>query len=159
MLFKHYICTEALQFHAASVRQNNSFLFGTQAVEAGRKVQELQSELAELYKRHSKQSEEFLQACMCSFLFVDSHIRYWGLYSTYATCSTSSHSLANIKVRIAAHHAHHLYMCRAGLQCLQYMSHTSFLLQHRRARSCTLYGTATTLQCASWRRRRRRYRI
>lgn len=32
-----------------------------QAVEAGEKVQELQLELSDLYKRHSKQSEEFLQ--------------------------------------------------------------------------------------------------
>lgn len=32
-----------------------------QAVEAGEKMQELQSELAELYKRHSKQSEDLLQ--------------------------------------------------------------------------------------------------
>lgn len=34
-----------------------------QAVEAGEKAQELQSELAELYKRHSRQSEDLLQAC------------------------------------------------------------------------------------------------
>jgi hypothetical protein len=42
-----------------------------QAVEAGEKVQELQLELSDLYKRHSKQSEEFLQVPTLSLAAVE----------------------------------------------------------------------------------------